>query len=154
VGGNGTLQGSPTNIWTAGNGGAGTASAINGTNTGRAGGGGGAANNGQTQGTPVLGTGSSGGGSASISAGTKNGTANTGGGSGGNMGPVAPYPAYQGTYPAGTVVGTGGSGIVIIAYPDSNPALTSIGAGLSYSQPSRSGYRVYQFTGGTGTVTV
>jgi hypothetical protein len=53
----------------------------------------------------------------------------------------------------GVLTGTGGSGIVIIAYPDSNPALTSIGGGLSYSQPSRAGYRVYQFTSGTGTVT-
>jgi hypothetical protein len=43
---------------------------------------------------------------------------------------------------------------VIIAYPDSFPALTSISGGLTYTQPTRSGYRVYQFTAGTGTVTV
>jgi hypothetical protein len=43
---------------------------------------------------------------------------------------------------------------VIIAYPSSYPALTSISGGLSYTQPSRSGYRVYRFTSGTGTVTI
>jgi len=47
----------------------------------------------------------------------------------------------------------GGSGVVIIAYPNSKPALT-IGAGLSYDQPTRSGYRVYRFTAGTGTITI
>jgi hypothetical protein len=46
----------------------------------------------------------------------------------------------------------GGSGVVIIAYPDSLPALT-IGGGLTYDEPSRSGYRVYRFTAGSGTVT-
>jgi hypothetical protein len=45
---------------------------------------------------------------------------------------------------------------VIIAYPSSSPALTSIGGGLTWSvsTASRSGWRVYTFTGGTGTVTV
>jgi hypothetical protein len=45
---------------------------------------------------------------------------------------------------------------VIIAYPDTSPALTSIGGGLTYSVStvSRAGYRVYTFTAGTGTVTV
>jgi hypothetical protein len=32
--------------------------------------------------------------------------------------------------------------------------LTSIGGTLVYDQPTRSGYRVYRFTAGTGTVTV
>jgi hypothetical protein len=48
----------------------------------------------------------------------------------------------------------GGSGVVIIAYPNTYPALTSIGGGLTYNEPTRSGYRVYRFTAGTGTVTV
>jgi hypothetical protein len=61
------------------------------------------------------------------------GTANTGGGGG-----------------AGAA---GGSGIVIIAYPNTFPAPTSISGGLTYTEPSRAGYRVYQFTAGTGTVT-
>jgi hypothetical protein len=49
--------------------------------------------------------------------------------------------------------GLGGSGVVIIAYPDTYPAISSIGGGLSYTQPSRAGYRVYRFTAGTGTIT-
>ena len=51
----------------------------------------------------------------------------------------------------------GGSGVVILAYPSSSPALTSIGGGLTDSvsvNGTRSGYRVYTFTAGTGTVTV
>lgn len=68
------------------------------------------------------------------------GAANTGNGG------MSAYSAFTG--------GSGGSGIVVIAYPDSSPALTSIGAGLTYDQPTRAGYRVYRFTGGTGTVTV
>jgi hypothetical protein len=64
------------------------------------------------------------------------GSANTGGGGGGQ-------DAYS--------TGSGGSGIVIIAYPDSFRDLT-IGSGLTYTQPSRSGYKVYRFTAGTGNV--
>jgi hypothetical protein len=45
---------------------------------------------------------------------------------------------------------------VIIAYPDSFDALTTIPGGLTYSVStvSRAGFRVYTFTAGTGTVTV
>jgi hypothetical protein len=73
------------------------------------------------------------------------GGANTGTGGGGGAG--------QG---GGNNGGAGGSGVVILAYPSSSPALTSIGGGLTYSVStgSRSGYRVYTFTGGTGTVTL
>ena len=49
--------------------------------------------------------------------------------------------------------GSGGPGVFVIAYPDSDNALTISGS-LSYSQPSRSGYRVYYFTSGTGTITL
>jgi hypothetical protein len=51
--------------------------------------------------------------------------------------------------------GSGGSGIIVIAYPSTYPAISSIGAGLTYSVStvSRSGYRVYTFTAGTGAVT-
>jgi hypothetical protein len=52
------------------------------------------------------------------------------------------------------IAGSGGSGVVIIAYSDTFLPLTSIDAGLTYDQPSRSGYRVYRFTSGTGTVTI
>ncbi len=66
------------------------------------------------------------------------GTANTGAGAGGGQ--------DNGL--------SGGSGVVIIAYPDTYPALTTIPGTLTYTQPTRSGYRVYRFTGGTGTITV
>jgi hypothetical protein len=49
--------------------------------------------------------------------------------------------------------GNGGSGVVIVAYPDTEQALTIPGT-LTYDQPTRSGYRVYRFTAGTGTVTL
>jgi hypothetical protein len=43
---------------------------------------------------------------------------------------------------------------VIIAYPSAYPALSSISGGLTYSVStvSRSGYRVYTFTAGTGPI--
>ena len=48
----------------------------------------------------------------------------------------------------------GKKGVVVLAYPSSNPALTSIGAGLTYtvSESSRTGYRVYIFTNGSGDI--
>ena len=49
--------------------------------------------------------------------------------------------------------GNGGSGAVIIAYPDTQPAATIPGT-LTYDQPTRLGYRVYRFTAGTGTITI
>jgi hypothetical protein len=70
------------------------------------------------------------------------GTPNLGGGGGGG--------AYTGSNGAGAA---GGSGVVIIAYPSTYLPLASIGGGLTYDQPSRSGYRVYRFTQGTGTIT-
>jgi hypothetical protein len=43
---------------------------------------------------------------------------------------------------------------VIIAYPSSNAPLSSISGGLTYSVStvSRTGYRVYTFTAGTGPI--
>jgi len=60
---------------------------------------------------------------------------NTGGGGGGSTGV------------------TGRNGIVVLAYQ--GPPLASISAGLTYthSTSSRPGWNVYQFTGGTGTIT-
>jgi len=49
--------------------------------------------------------------------------------------------------------GNGAGGVVIIAYPNTFPAAT-ISAGLTYDLPTRSGYRVYRFTAGTGTITI
>jgi hypothetical protein len=67
-----------------------------------------------------------------------NGTANTGAGAGGGQ-----DNGYS-----------GGSGVVVIAYPNTFPAITTIPGTLTYDQPTRSGYRVYRFTAGTGTITV
>jgi hypothetical protein len=71
------------------------------------------------------------------------GTANLGGGGGGGAAENA----------ANSNGNNGGSGVVIIAYPDTSSAPVSISGGLTYDQPSRSGYRVYRFTAGTGTIT-
>jgi hypothetical protein len=49
---------------------------------------------------------------------------------------------------------SGGSGIVIIRYPDTQADLTTIGGGLTYSLTTTGGYKIYSFTAGTGTVTV
>lgn len=86
-----------------------------------------------------------GGGSQSYSGGTGGGGSNAGGAGGTNTG-------GGGGGRAQTNGGPGGSGIVIIAYPSTIPALT-VGAGLTYDTPTRNGYRVYRFTAGTGTVT-
>ena len=107
---------------TGGTGGAGLSSSITGTSVARGGGGGG-------RGFSTNAAASAGGGSGA------NGTANTGGGGGGDA-------------------SSGGSGIVIIAYLTAIPALVSIGGGLTSSVDTagRSGYRVYSFTAGTGTI--
>jgi hypothetical protein len=49
-----------------------------------------------------------------------------------------------------------GSGVVILAYPSSFPAITTIPGSLTYtvSTVSRPGYRVYTFTAGTGSITI
>jgi hypothetical protein len=113
-----------------GDGGSGASNSITGTSTGYAGGGGGC---GTQYGTPNYGAASDGGGSNAA------GTANTGGGGSGKN----TATAYA-----------GGSGVVVIAYPDTFRALISIDPGLTYTTPTRAGYYVYRFTGGTGTVTV
>lgn len=52
---------------------------------------------------------------------------------------------------SGGLGATGGSGIVIIAYPNTYAAPTSITG--TYTTPTRTGYRVYQFTG-SGSITL
>lgn len=123
-GAGGTGASANKNAATPGSGGVGVQSSITGTATYYAGGGGGGSRGG---GNGAGGTG--GGGTGRVSA----GTTNTGGGGG------AGY--------------SGGSGVVIIAYPDTFSPISSIPGTLTYDQPTRSGYRVYRFTGGTGTVT-
>lgn len=63
--------------------------------------------------------------------------------------------SWNGTVNVSDSVNSGGSGVVIVAYPSSFAAITSISAGLTYSVSivSRAGYRVYTFTAGTGTIT-
>jgi hypothetical protein len=129
----------------AGSGGDGLGSSITGTLTYYAGGGGGGViQAGNTAGNGGLGGGGAGGkGSGNAVAGTPN----TGGGGGGSGG------IGQGFSGSGNP-GIGGSGVVIIAYPNTYPAITTIPGTLTYDQPTRSGYRVYRFTAGSGTVTV
>jgi hypothetical protein len=73
------------------------------------------------------------------------GEANTGNGGQGSAG-------FQNFKYAG---GKGGSGIVVIAYPNTYPAITTIPGSLTVSQPTtRSGYRVYVFTAGSGNIII
>jgi hypothetical protein len=122
-----------------GAGGAGLASSITGTSVFRGGGGGG----GTSQNGLPGGTATAGGGSGSVGSNGSlavAGTANTGGGGGGS-----------GTRVSNPQKGAnGGSGIVIIRYPDSNPAATSTTGSPTITVAG--GYRVYQFTG-SGSIT-
>jgi hypothetical protein len=129
-GGAGTVGLNATNA-TAGKGGAGIASGISGTVTTYAGGGGGTSNSGGTAGTGGVGGGGNGG-KYSISNATS-GLPNTGGGGGG-----AQYSENA---------GAGGSGIVIVSYPDvyaaaasttGSPTVSTSGSGsLSYNGSSQ-----------------
>jgi hypothetical protein len=114
-------------------GGIGVQTSITGAATYFGGGGGGDASNGG------LGGGGAGGSSTATS-----GTVNTGGGGGG------------GSLHAGSISGSGGSGVVILAYPSNYNNITSIGGGLTYTldTTTRVGYKVYKFTAGTGTITI
>lgn len=119
-----------------GNGGVGHSTSITGSSTHYAGGGGGGSEPGHSAGSG----GNGGGGNGASGGQAGSGTPNTGGGGGGS----GSSPAGQG--------GNGGSGIVVIAYPNTFPALSSIPGTLTYDTPTRSGYRVYRFLSGTGTV--
>lgn len=76
------------------------------------------------------------------------GTANTGGGGGGGDESCGGQSISGGK--------AGGSGVVIIAIQQQNGSLAQIQAQLQYtsSTSQRSGYTVYTFTGGSGSVTV
>jgi hypothetical protein len=152
-----------------GNGGSGKISTIDGTNTYYAGGGGGGSHNASAGGfgpqdASARGIGGLGGGGNGGIPGGRNpgdaGQANTGGG--GGAGSTTNDPGGSG--------GTGGSGIVMIAYPSTGVNLTSISAGLvtqSWNGSAwvnnaagvttpvtnlRSGYKIYRFVSGTGTI--
>lgn len=133
---------------TSGAGGLGLANSITGSSIFYAGGGGAGANkysvtSGASGGSSIGGAG----GSAISNGGSGAANTGSGGGAGG-----ANSGAGDGT--AGGNGGAGGNGVVIIAYPNTFPALTTIPGTLTYDQPTRSGYRVYRFTAGTGTITV
>jgi len=68
------------------------------------------------------------------------GAANTGNGGGSSTG--------------GGAGQSGGSGIVILRYANTNPDLTSVSGGLTYTLTNTGGYKIYTFTAGTGTITV
>jgi hypothetical protein len=59
----------------------------------------------------------------------------------------------------GYAASSGGSGIVILSYPDTNRDLTSIGGGLTKTgggttpTTTTGGQKIYVFTAGTGSVT-
>jgi len=135
---------------TGGAGGNGLANSITGTSVTYAGGGGG----GGWESNSFGAGGSGGGGAGSAGNGTAgngtrgikatNGTPNTGGGGGGGGVEIS------GVTGGG---GNGGSGIVVIAYSNTLPAISNIPGTLTYDQPTRSGYRVYRFTAGSGSIT-
>lgn len=93
-------------------------------------------------GAPGLGGLGGGGAGANQSSVGVSGTANTGGGGGGQ-------------YSGGLGAGTGGSGVVVVACPVSTDIAVTVSNTLTYTvdTTSRTGYRVYTFTSGYGTVT-
>jgi hypothetical protein len=139
-GGGGAGGNAPTNN---GSGGVGVSSSITGSSIFYGGGGGGGAGTAYSQ-SFVEGGSGGGGYGASNSGAASAGSANTGGGGGGGT-------QFRGASTGAN--GAGGSGVVIIAYPNTYTAPISISGELTYDQPTRSGYRVYRFTSGTGTVT-
>jgi hypothetical protein len=139
-GGGGAGGNAPTN---SGSGGVGVSSSITGSSTFYGGGGGGGAGTSYAQ-SFVAGGNGGGGYGASNSGAAASGAANTGGGGGGGT-------QFRGASSGAN--GAGGSGVVIIAYSNAYPAPSSISGGLTYDTPTRSGYRVYRFTAGNGTVT-
>lgn len=131
AGGGGGGAGGPgqdaATLYIAGLGGVGVSSTITGTSVIRGGGG-----SGSTQPSP------GGGGGASNGDPSKDGSNNTGGGGAGSPG-------------AGSISGTGGSGVVILKYP-SDKTLSNPGGGLTYSTADDGSFKVTTFTAGTGNI--
>ena len=140
-GGHGSAgQNGLSGVSTGGAGGSGLTATITGTSFVYAAGGGGG---GHTNGGAAGGVGAGRGGGQGSGQPPTAASANTGSGGGG------------GNDLGGTNNGKdGGSGVVVIAYPNTKPALANIPGTLTYDQPTRAGYRVYRFTAGTGTITV
>ena len=129
-----------------GNGGAGLTSSITGVSVVYAEGGGGGMVQ-ESSAYPTLGGGTAGaGGRGGGSSAGEDGLANTGSGGGGAGATTSGGSSNLGG-------GDGAAGVCIIAYP-SRFAAPTISNGLTYTLlTSRSGYKVYKFTAGTGTVT-
>jgi hypothetical protein len=149
-GGAGGVGGSPGGSSTSGSGGVGLAYSITGTSTYYAGGGGSGTN---YYGVSTPGSGGNGGGGnggSNLNNGA-NGTDGLGGGGGAGG---ASLQGGQNNGPGGSG-GRGGNGVVIIAYPSAEPAISNIPGTLTYTVDTagRSGYRVYKFTSGTGSIT-
>jgi len=128
---------------TSGSGGAGLSSSLSGSSVGYGGGGGAGCEGGSA--SPGAGATTFGGGNGSgpVANNGSAGTTNRGGGGGGGDG---------GNTNSGYA---GGSGVVIVRYPNTYPNISSISGGLTYSGPVNSGgYKIYTFTAGTGTVTL
>ena len=119
-------------------GGNGIQNSITGTAEWYAAGGGGCSNNSPTR-TTGRASGIGGAGDSDADSGNRNAVPNTGSGGGGVR--------------DGGVSGNGSNGIVVIAYPNTFAPITTIPGTLTYDQPTRSGYRVYRFTAGSGTIT-
>ena len=144
----------------------------NGSGPNSAGGGGGAGGTGagttggtgklsSVSGTSVRYGGGGGGGSNSANPGC-NGPANNGGPGGGGNGYSSAFPVSPNTPPCNSAFGSngtdglggggggfgygGGKGTVIINYPDSFPALSSIGSSLTFTTNTTGGKRIYTFT--------
>lgn len=128
-----------TSVRNAGPGGNGFLSNISGTSTYYAGGGGGGKSSDPFGGQAGSGGNGGGGNGAILCNPGQNGFVNTGGGGGG---------AGAGIFCWFVNASTGGSGIVIIKYPDSNPAAVTTG---SPTVTVTGGSRIYKFTG-SGTM--
>ena len=139
-GGGAGASGSSAGYFIGGNGGAGIATTITGSSVFYAGGGGGSGYNG---GGSTGGSGIGGNGSVENTGpfvGTA-GTVNTGSGGGGET-------------IGDELSGAGGSGIVILRFPNTKVDIASIGAGLTYTFTNTGGYKIYRFTAGSGSITI
>lgn len=131
----------PNYYWAGGGGGAGYSR--EGGNGGAGGGGAGAVGT-KTGGSGLNAGGNTSGGSINSWANSPggNGGANTGGGGGGGS-----------HYNATNRGGEGGSGIVVVRYPDYYPDLL-MGGSVKYTKSTITGYKMYRFISGTGTFTM
>ena len=130
---------------TAGNGGLGTPNSITGTSVTRAAGGGGGAYSLYATGTAGTGGSSIGGNGGRNGLNATSGSPNTGSGGGGN--------GYTDVGNLQGVSGAGGSGVVILKYPNTF-TISNSGGGLTFTTDSSSvaGYNITTFTAGTGQI--